>query len=47
MREISNRFQEAVRQVVVENADVQTALDEAQKQAEEIFSLTGVDGSQP
>ncbi len=30
MREISNRFQEAVRQVVVENADVQTALDDAQ-----------------
>jgi len=39
--EISNVFQEAVRQVVVDNADVQTALDEAQKQAEEIFSSFG------
>ena len=38
MGEISNRFQEAVRQVVVENADVQTTLDEAQKQAEQIFN---------
>jgi hypothetical protein len=38
MRDVSNLFQEAARRVVVENVDVQTALDEAQKQAEEIFN---------
>ncbi len=47
MGEISNRFQDAVRQVVVENADVQTALDEAQQQAEEIFSLPDAGNTQP
>ncbi len=36
--DVSNLFQEAARRVVLENVDVQTALDEAQTQAEEIFS---------
>jgi len=45
--EISNQFQEAVRQVVVEDADVQAALDEAQAKAEEIFNSPGAQDAQP
>jgi ABC-type glycerol-3-phosphate transport system substrate-binding protein len=45
--EISNLFAEAVRQIIVENVDVQTALDKAQKQAEEIFYSSGAGTAQP
>ncbi|HEU0292849.1 MAG TPA: extracellular solute-binding protein [Anaerolineales bacterium] len=45
--EIANIFSQAVRQVIDEEGEVQSALDEAQKQAEEIFSSRGADYIQP
>jgi hypothetical protein len=33
--------------VVVDNADVPTTLDEAHKQAEEVFSSSGAEDAQP
>jgi ABC-type glycerol-3-phosphate transport system substrate-binding protein len=40
--EVFNLFTGTVRQIIDEEADVQSALDEAQKHAEEIFSSPGV-----
>jgi ABC-type glycerol-3-phosphate transport system substrate-binding protein len=45
--EIFNLFTQTVRRIIEDKADVQSALDEAQKQAEEIFSSPGVDHIPP